>query len=64
MAIDTSSVTLQIVASLTLDFKGIIYSCNMFIVQATGACTIKLHSRKLRIFIISWSVCPWQAFPA
>ena len=28
-------VTLQIVASLTDDSRGIIYNCNMFIVQAT-----------------------------
>ncbi len=36
IAIDNSKVTLQIVASLTDDTRGIIYDCNMFIVQATG----------------------------
>jgi hypothetical protein len=35
--IDDSTVMLQIVASLTGDSRGIIYDCNMAIVQATGA---------------------------
>jgi hypothetical protein len=35
--IDDSRVTLQIVASLTGDSQGIIYNCNMLIVQATAA---------------------------
>ncbi len=34
-AIDDSRVTLQIVASLSEDSRGVIYNCNMFIVQAT-----------------------------
>jgi len=28
-----------------------------------GANVIKLFRRNLRIFVISWSVCLWQAFP-
>jgi hypothetical protein len=32
--IDSSRVMLQIVASLTDDFRGVIYNPNMFIVQA------------------------------
>ncbi len=35
--IDDSRVMLQILASLTDYSRGIIYNCNMFIVQATGA---------------------------
>ncbi len=34
--IDDSRVKLQIVASLIDDSRGVIYNCNMFIVQATG----------------------------
>ncbi len=34
--IDDSRVTLQIVASLTDDSRGVIYDHNMIIVQATG----------------------------
>jgi|APCry1669190288_1035285.scaffolds.fasta_scaffold703241_1 hypothetical protein len=41
---DDSWVTLQIVASLTDDSIGVIYYHNMFIVQATGACNIKLFT--------------------
>jgi hypothetical protein len=37
--IDDSSAMLQIVASLTDDSRGIIYTRNMFIVQATRAKT-------------------------
>ncbi len=33
--IDASRVALQILASLTNDCRGIIYDCNLFIVQAT-----------------------------
>jgi hypothetical protein len=36
VAIDDSRVMLQIMASLTNNFGGIIYNHNMFIVQATG----------------------------
>ncbi len=36
IVIDDSRVTLQIVASLTDDSRGVIYDCNMFMVQATG----------------------------
>ncbi len=35
IVIDNSRVTLQIVSSLTDDSGGIIYCCNMFIVQDT-----------------------------
>ncbi len=35
IVIDDSWVALQIVASLTDDSRGVIYDCNMFIVQAT-----------------------------
>ncbi len=38
---DDSRVTLQIVASLTDDSRHVIYNRNMFIVYATGGCTIK-----------------------
>ena len=34
--IDDSRMMLQIVAALNDDPRGIIYDCNMFIVQATG----------------------------
>ncbi len=34
--INDSTVMLQIVTSLTDDYRVIIYDCNMFIVQATG----------------------------
>jgi hypothetical protein len=27
----------------------------------TGACTVIFYTCNLRIFVISWSVCPWQA---
>ncbi len=36
IVIDNSRVTLQIMESLTDDSRGIIYSCNRFIIQATG----------------------------
>ncbi len=36
IVIDDSRVMLQIVASLTDNSRGIIYDCNMFIVQGTG----------------------------
>ena len=36
IVIDESRVTLQIVASLTDNSRGIIYKSNMFLVQATG----------------------------
>ncbi len=35
--IDDSRVTLQIVASLTDDSRGVIYDCNIFKIQATDA---------------------------
>jgi hypothetical protein len=35
--IDDSIVTLQFVASLTDDSRGVIYDCNIFIIQATDA---------------------------
>ncbi len=35
IAIYESRVTLQIVASLSEDSRGVTYNCNMFIVQAT-----------------------------
>jgi hypothetical protein len=35
----------------------------IIIAMGPGANVIKLLRRKLRIFIISWSVCSWQAFP-
>ncbi len=36
-----SRVMLQIVASPTDNFRGVIYDCNMFIKQATGSTAIK-----------------------
>jgi hypothetical protein len=44
-----------------------------FIAQSSQFCKIILekdeikqyrNKKKLRILVISWSVCPWQAFPA
>jgi len=32
--------------------------------QASGQCYKTFYVRNLRIFVISWSVCPWQGFPA
>jgi hypothetical protein len=32
--------------------------------MAFGANPVKIYSRDLRIFVISYNVCPWQAFPA
>ncbi len=29
-----------------------------------GQCYKAFYGRNLQIFVISWSVCPWQAFPA
>jgi hypothetical protein len=29
-----------------------------------GQCYKTFYGRKLQIFVISWSVCPWQALPA
>ncbi len=43
MVIEDSRVMLQIVASLTDDFRGVIYIHNMFIVQATGCSENKLE---------------------
>ncbi len=37
ITIDNSRVMLQIVVSLTDDSRGIIYDCNLFIVQASGS---------------------------
>jgi hypothetical protein len=48
IVIDDSRVSLQIVASLTDDSRGIIYDCNTFIVQAgktkRGSITVPLTS--------------------
>ncbi len=38
IVIDSSRVTLQIVASLTDNSRGVIYNCEMFIAHATGVC--------------------------
>ncbi len=35
-----------------------------FIVQTPGADVKKLYGRNLRVFVLSYSVCPWQAFQA
>jgi hypothetical protein len=35
--IDDSRATLQVVTSLTDDSRGVIYNCNIFIIQATDA---------------------------
>ncbi len=34
--VDDSRVMLQIAASLTNDYRGVIYNCNVFTAQATG----------------------------
>ncbi len=34
------------------------------ILQAWGQCYKTFYGRKLRLFIISYSVCPWKALPA
>ena len=44
IVIDDSTVMFQIVASLTDDFRGAIYNCKMFIVQATGPMTCLLYT--------------------
>jgi hypothetical protein len=44
IAIDNSRVTLQIVASLTDNSRGVIYDRNMFIVQAGNTITVPLTS--------------------
>ncbi len=36
----------------------------MFLTGSWGQCYKTFYDRKLRLFIISYSVCPWQAFPA
>ena len=40
--IDNLGVMLKVVASLTDNSRGMIYNCNMFIVQAPVACTINI----------------------
>jgi len=43
----------------------IIYYSNRFIIQETGVAFTTLHFlRNLQTCPISWSFCPWQAFPA
>ncbi len=44
IVIDDSRVTLQIVASLTDNSRGVIYYCNVFIVQATGLTSLAYMS--------------------
>ena len=46
--IDDSRVVLQIVASLTDNSTGIIYNCNMFIVQATAYLLGVTHVKYLK----------------
>jgi len=41
--LNDSGVKLQIVASLTDDSRGVIYNCNMFIVQATAQGAYSQH---------------------
>jgi hypothetical protein len=33
------------------------------VVAPRAQCCKTLHVRNLRLFVISWSICPWQAFP-
>jgi hypothetical protein len=47
--IDDCRVMLQIVASLIDESKGIIYNCNMFIVQATNVNFVNLFSASLML---------------
>ncbi len=35
-----------------------------FVAPASGQCYKTFYGRKLRLFIISYSAFPWQAFPA
>ncbi len=45
--IDDFRVTLQIEASLTEDCRGVVYDCNVFIVQATACLiTVVIYDRK------------------
>jgi hypothetical protein len=45
--------------------KGITYGCKKFYNMDTrGQCHKTTYGHKLRLFIISKSICPWQAFPA
>ncbi len=32
--------------------------------EISGQCYKTFYGRKLQLFIINWSICPWQAFPA
>ncbi len=58
IVIDYSRVTLQIVASLTDDFRGIKYNHNLFLVKATGDFFIvgNLLTRKLIICWHGWRI--------
>jgi hypothetical protein len=46
----------------TLDYydTATITAVKSFIVQAPGPDVTKLFFLNLRIFVIRWSVCPWQ----
>jgi hypothetical protein len=50
ITIDDSRAMLQIVASLTNNFRVVIYDCNMFIAQATSLITTSPTDRLLFIF--------------
>ncbi len=48
IVIDNSRVMLQFVASLTDDCRGIIYNCNVFIVEDTGC----IFENFIRVFLL------------
>jgi hypothetical protein len=49
IVIDDSRVTLQIVASLTDDSRGVFYDCDMFIVQATAVSAVNFLASSLMV---------------
>jgi hypothetical protein len=47
------------------DMNKILYITQIKLVQSNQGLYYKtFHGRKLRIYVISLSVCPWLAFPA
>jgi hypothetical protein len=53
VAIHDSAIDVDSLLSLNFDLRA----------SHLGPNVIKLFVRKLWISVISWSVCPWQAFP-
>jgi hypothetical protein len=61
---------------LSLPLQSVFPDCNLafhdarneektgYNIDTTGQCYKTFYGRRLRLSIISWSVCPWQAFSA